>query len=102
MEGSGFIISRVNCFYINYCAYVTLNGIGSYVPYPRGLRGKDEIFNSEASCVIQCIAAYQLHRRGKAWKNILRIVKSLAGCKGCVKNDGIKSPVRWESLAQIE
>ena len=29
-------------------------------------------------------------------------MKSPAGCEGCVKIDGVKSPVSWERLAQLE
>jgi len=105
VEGSGFIISRVNVFFINYCAYVAYNGIGSYVSYPSGIRGKHEIFNpngKQSSCVIQCIAAFKLHCQGKAWKNIRRVVERPTGCERWVKTDGVMSPVSWESLSKLE
>ena len=69
------------------------------------MRGKHKIFNPkgvQASCVIQYIAAYQLRRRDKTWENIQRRAKSHAGCEGWVKTDGVKLPVSWESLAQLE
>ncbi|XP_050710168.1 uncharacterized protein LOC126994942, partial [Eriocheir sinensis] len=105
VEGSGFIISSVNDFYINFCTYAAYSGIGSYIPYPSILRGKHEIFNPngiQSSCVIQCIAAYKMRKQGRLWKNVRQAVERPTSCRKWVKSDGVASPVSWESLSKLE
>lgn len=82
VESSGYIISSVNDFFF-FCTYAAYSGIGSYVPYPCVVRGKHEIFNPsgiQSSCVIQCLAAFKLHKMGKSWSNIRRSPERPAGC----------------------
>ncbi|XP_063877104.1 uncharacterized protein LOC135109612 [Scylla paramamosain] len=104
-EGSGFIISRVQNFFINYCLHVACSGIGDYVAYPRGVRGGNEIFNPDgrhSSCVIQCLAAFRLHARGVPWKRIPKILRRRHGGEKYVTRGKVGSPVTWENLSQLE
>ncbi|MPC50760.1 hypothetical protein E2C01_044590 [Portunus trituberculatus] len=104
-EGSGFIISHVDGFFINYCLHAACNGIGDFIPYARGLRGAQEVFNPKgeySSCVVQCLAAYKLHAQRKEWKEIQRILQRRHGGEKYVKLGRVACPVTWESLAQLE
>ena len=104
-EGSGFIISRVEGFYINYCLHAAFNGIGDYVAYPRGVRGGHEVFNPNgrhSSCVIQCLAAFKLHTRGLSWGKIHKILKRRHGGEKFITRGRLQNPVTWENLSQLE
>ena len=104
-EGSDFIISRVEGFYINYCLHAAFNGIGDFVAYSRGVRGGQEVFNPNgrhSSCVIQCLAAFKLHTRGLSWAKIHKILKRRHGGEKFITRGRLQNPVTWENLSQLE
>lgn len=95
-EGSGLIIYSVDAFSINYCVFAIHNRLGEYVPYPRGVRGGNEIFNPSGmqnSCMLQCIAAYKLQHMGKSWTRIKQKTNNIVNCKRLVNTEGIDVPV---------
>ncbi|XP_042882870.1 uncharacterized protein LOC122259939 [Penaeus japonicus] len=107
LEGSGFIIHKVRGLHINVAHHILQQRLGSFVPYPAGVRGSESIFNPKSknmSCVIQCIAGYRIHKvkEKTSWSKILKSVESNKICHRHVDFIGVSLPIKWEDLGKLE
>ena len=100
-EGSGFILDSIVSVKLFFSLIMLHSRLGEYVPYPKGIPGKRQIFNPSGStdCVFQVLTAHFYQKAGikltsgRQWAN---------ACMSTINTGNIESPVSWEDLGQLE
>ncbi|XP_069175223.1 uncharacterized protein [Procambarus clarkii] len=106
VQSSSVGIHSMSGFAINFSYIRHPMHLGSYVPYPAKLKGKESVFNPESEgdeCLLQCIAAYKNLALGRTMHNVRHHYKSLRWCRRFVVwADEIRFPVSFDNLKKIE
>nr|XP_053653688.1 uncharacterized protein LOC128703146 [Cherax quadricarinatus] len=103
-EGSGWVIERIESFSLEYVKVELKVQLGTYVDYPKKLRGRGYIFNpnfNDGLCVLRAFAAYNCSRKMK-WSHIPKSVKTKEGCLNHAKSSIDDFPIRHDKLTLLE
>ena len=100
-EGSGFVLDSIVSVKLSFSLITLHSRIGEYVPYPKGIPGKRQVFNPSgpADCVFQVITAYFYQKTGKQVTSGRQWVDA---CLTTIKTGSIEGPVSWEDLGVLE
>ena len=108
LEGSGWRITGVSGFKIHLCRFAK-GVLGTYAPYPRGVRGSSFIFNPNTSenCVLIALASYRYFREN-THKEPCYVRRLIGRRKSQFWRSRIQignldpANIGWESLSQLE